>query len=58
MQPCARRLCTLGPGFGNLSLEDQAAMIANCRALDAEAFRVCEARHDALVKWIRDVPRS
>lgn len=53
MQPCARLLCTLGPGFGNLSLEDQAAMIANCRALDAEAFRVCEARHRALVEWIR-----
>lgn len=54
MQPCAVRLCELRPEFGNLSLEDQAAMILNCRALDAEAFRVCAVKHDALAKWISE----
>jgi len=53
MQPCIVRLCELRPEFGNLTLEDQAAMILNCRALDAEAFRVCSARHRSLVDWIR-----
>jgi hypothetical protein len=54
MTPCAAALCELRPEFGNLSLEDQAAMILNCRALDAEAFRVCQARHKGLVDWIKD----
>lgn len=54
MQPCVVRLCELRPEFGNMTLEDQAAMILNCRALDAEAFRVCAARHRSLVDWISE----
>ena len=55
MQRCAVELCVLGPGFVNLSREDQAAMVLACRIADAEAFRKCAARHGDLVDWVEDV---
>jgi hypothetical protein len=47
-----RQLCTLRPGFDNLSLADQAALIENCHALDAEQYRRLEAKNAALVDHI------
>ena len=55
MLQCRRDLCVLGPGFRNLTLEDQAAMVLACRIADAEAYRTCEARHRQLVDWVEDV---
>lgn len=52
MQACQIQLCTLRPEIVNLDIADQFAMILACKIADAEAYRKCEAKHAALVKWV------
>jgi len=52
LQACQIQLCTLRPEIVNLEVKDQLAMILACKIADAEAYRKCEAKHDALAKWI------
>lgn len=52
MQPCSQQLCTLRPEIVNLELKDQLAMILACKIADAEAYRKCEAKQEALAGWV------
>lgn len=52
MQSCSVQLCTLRPEIVRLELADQLAMILACKLADAEQYRKCETKQQALVKWI------
>ena len=52
MQACAVQLCTLRPEIANLELADQLAMILACKIADAEAYRKCSAKQEALSEWM------
>ena len=56
MQACQRQLCVLRPEFDALSLDDQGALLLACRIADAEAYRTCQAKHEALKTWIETTP--
>jgi hypothetical protein len=53
MQPCQAQMCTLRPEIVNLDIEDQLAMILACHLADMEAYRRCEAKHKALVEYVK-----
>lgn len=46
------QLCTLRPEIANLELADQLAMILACHVADAEAYRRCALKQEALSEWI------
>jgi len=54
MQPEPRSLCILKPEFDNMSREDQAALLDNCHAMDAEQYRRLERKFGSLVDWINN----
>lgn len=48
-----RLACKFRPEFGNLKIEDQLAMMANCFEIAGPELRACSAKHDRLAEWIK-----
>lgn len=49
MQHKAMQMCQLRPEFVDMELKDQAAMVLNCRIVDAEDRRRLELDYNAVV---------
>lgn len=53
MAPCVIQLCTLRPEIVNLEFKDQLALLLACKIADAEAYRKCQAKQEALADWVK-----